>query len=153
MRALSFIGSPPVLWPLVAIAILALCRPRRRDALTLAICMAGAIAIEQIFKFAVHRPRPEPFFETPQPPSYSFPSGHALYALCFYATLAATLTRNQSRPTRIILSTAAAIITLSIGYSRVYLGVHYPTDVLGGYALAVLWTVAARRVSHSIHLS
>jgi undecaprenyl-diphosphatase len=142
MRAASFIGSPLVLWPLVTIAVLALWRHRRHDALTLAICMTGAIALEQIFKFAVARPRPEPFFNTPPPTSYSFPSGHALYALCLYATLATILTRNQSRPTRITLWTAAAILILTIGYSRIYLGVHYPTDVLGGYAMGALWTAA-----------
>jgi undecaprenyl-diphosphatase len=142
MRAASFIGSPPVLWPLVAIAVLALWRNHRHDALTLTICMTGAIALEQIFKFAIRRPRPEPFFDTPPPTSYSFPSGHALYALCLYATLATILTRNQSPAARILTWTAAAIIILSIGYSRIYLGVHYPTDVLGGYALAALWRVA-----------
>ena len=101
--------------------------------------MAGAVVLENALKYAVHRTRPEPFFGTP-PESYSFPSGHALFSACFYGALAwmlAARTRNAGACAAIW--TAALALIAAIGLSRVYLGVHYPTDVIGGYLVAAFW--------------
>ncbi len=115
---------------------------RRRAALALAVVMAGAVVLENGLKYALHRARPEPFFGT-APESYSFPSGHALFSACFYGALAwmfAARTRNVGA--RAAIWTASLVLIAAIGLSRVYLGVHYPTDVIGGYLVAAFWLTA-----------
>jgi undecaprenyl-diphosphatase len=90
------------------------------------------------------RPRPDVFFG-PQPLNYSFPSGHALVSCCFYLALAEILVRDQwPRVRKLAVWTLAVLLTGAIGLSRVYLGVHYPTDVLGGYAAAIAWLSIVR---------
>ena len=91
-------------------------------------------------KLGFHRARPAPFFGIPAPNSYSYPSGHALFAVCFFGTLAWILAaRRASRLARGALWGGAIVIAWLIGYSRIYLGVHYPTDVIAGYASALVW--------------
>lgn len=113
---------------------------RRRAALLFAITMAGATLLNVVLKLSFRRTRPAPFFDTPLPSSYSFPSGHALASFCFYGALAAIVTaRIRSRRWRAVVWTLAALLVVPIGFSRVYLGVHYPSDVLAGYAAATVW--------------
>src|SRR5260370_1340127 len=93
------------------------------------------------------------FFSMVAPSSYSFPSGHALASFCFYGALAAILvTRLRSRRIRIALWTSSAVIILLIGLSRIYLGVHYTTDVLAGFAAALIWTVVVAFVEQRLAL-
>ncbi len=108
------------------------------------VAMMGAGILDASLKLAFHRARPDPFFIS-KPSTYSFPSGHALISLCFYALLAGTLTHDMSSKWQRVLawSTAVLLITL-IGLSRVYLGVHWPSDVLAGYATALIWMGAVR---------
>lgn len=110
---------------------------RRRDAMTLAI-VAGAIVLENGFKYAIHRARPEAFFGV-VPESFSFPSGHALFSLCFYGTLAGLLVGRLRRPAaRAAVWAAAALLILAIFHVSTS-GVHYPSDVIGGYLVAAFW--------------
>lgn len=112
----------------------------RRAALFFAVTMAGAALLNMVLKLSFQRTRPAPFFDTPLPSSYSFPSGHALMSFCFYGALAAIITiRTRSRTGRVAIWTLAALLVALIGLSRVYLGVHYPSDVLAGYAAATVW--------------
>ena len=142
MRAFTFIGSPPVLWPLVGLAALLLWRAGwARDAMMLGFCMLGALGWEVGLKLWVHRPRPLPFFGLAAPESYSYPSGHAMFSLCFCGSLAWLLAqRVPARRSRILIWSAAMGLIFLIGLSRVYLGVHYPSDVIAGYAVGVVWT-------------
>ena len=111
----------------------------RRATLWMLITLAGALVLDLTLKYAFHRTRPTPYFG-PIPHTYSFPSGHALFSFCFYGVLAGLLAgRIRSLPLRIFIWTSAAILVLAIGISRIYLGVHYPSDVLGGYLTATLW--------------
>jgi undecaprenyl-diphosphatase len=113
---------------------------RRRAAVVLVAAALGAEALTQIMKLVFQRPRPETFFGYAEPLTYSFPSGHAMVSCCFYGVLAAILAaRQRSRGGRLAIWTVAALLTGLIGYSRVYLGVHYPSDVLAGYAAAAVW--------------
>ena len=101
--------------------------------------MAGAAVLETVLKYSFHRPRPVPFFGT-APPSYSFPSGHALASLCFYGQLAIVLTdKICSRSARVLVWLVTGVFIAAIGLSRVYLGVHYSSDVIAGYAVATAW--------------
>ncbi|HVW07759.1 MAG TPA: phosphatase PAP2 family protein [Bryobacteraceae bacterium] len=109
---------------------------RRADAIVLVVTFLAAEILMEILKLAFHRPRPIPFFGE-SPHSFSFPSGHALKSAVFYILLASIASRNRA------VRSAAGILALLIGLSRIYLGVHYPTDVLGGYAAAVVCLAAA----------
>lgn len=133
------LGSVAVVYSLTAVAtLLLLALGRRNDAVRLAAVMAAAAIVNNAIKYAVARARPEPFFGD-LPTSYSFASGHALYAGCFYvvvgALLAAAVPAAWQRTA--VLAATLALIGV-IGLSRVYLGVHYPTDVIAGFALAAL---------------
>lgn len=140
MFAVSFMGSAG----LVVLALLALALFRylrwRRAAIWLLVTLAGALVLDLALKYAFHRPRPVPFFG-PVPRTYSFPSGHSLFSFCFYGVLAGLLAdRARSLWLRVLIWAIAAVAILSIGTSRVYLGVHYPSDVLAGYLVGAIWT-------------
>jgi undecaprenyl-diphosphatase len=108
----------------------------------------GAEALDQILKLLFDRPRPETFFGFAAPVTHSFPSGHAMVSCCFFGVMAVILAaRAPSRLKRTAIFAAAAILVVLIGFSRVYLGYHYPTDVLGGYAAAVVWLAVVRTAS------
>ena len=150
MRGISDLGEAVILvvvgaiiaWRLVSLG-------RRRQAVFFVTVALGANVIDQALKFWFHRPRPQAFFG-PQPVTYSFPSGHALVSCCFYLALAEILMDDQwSRARKLAVWTLAILLIGLIGLSRVYLGVHYPTDVLGGYAAAVAWLSIVRAASTS----
>jgi undecaprenyl-diphosphatase len=140
MQGFSFVGSVSMVVVLVLLSICWFVYFRRiRAAGLLAITMLGAAVLEISLKLAFHRPRPVAFVG-PTPSSYSFPSGHAVDALCFYGVLAAILsTRMRERLAKVLIWAAAVFLTAMIGFSRIYLGVHYPSDVVGGYFAAAIW--------------
>lgn len=142
MTVISLLGYNILILELVvALAVFLLLRWRRAAA-WLAVTMAGALALNLALKYSFHRPRPEPFFGV-APPSYSFPSGHALCAFCFYAVLAGLIAaRINSVAMRVMIWIAAAVLVIAIGLSRIYLGMHYPSDVLAGYLAAAVWVSA-----------
>lgn len=114
-------------------------KKRWHDISALGICLAGAGLLSVILKNSFHRLRPDSFFLV-QETSYSFPSGHAMASMCFYGMLAFFLMREvKSWPVRLLIATFAIILSLVIGISRIYLGVHYPTDVVAGYAVGFMW--------------
>ena len=153
MLGVTELGEVPVLVVLGAILVWRLAASgRRRAAVIFVLAVAGAEALDQILKLVFQRARPAAYFGLVQPATYSFPSGHALVATIFYGVVAAILTvREPSRPRRIAIWTLAALAAGLIGLSRVYLGVHYPSDVLAGYAAAVIW-VSAVRIAYRIWL-
>jgi undecaprenyl-diphosphatase len=153
MKALTMLGSSVVMTPL-AILTLAVCYIRREfHALkTLAATFIGALVLEFLLKRAFHRPRPVPFFDLPTPASFSFPSGHALFSFCFFAGVAALLSPRLERlGARIVLWVVAAVLIIGIGVSRIYLGVHYTSDVLAGYAAGAVWVGTVKFVNDLHH--
>lgn len=105
----------------------------------LAICLAGGGLLSFLLKNTFQRLRPDSFFLVKET-SFSFPSGHALAAMCFYGMLAFFIMRETSSwPLRLLIVTLTLILSLAIGISRIYLGVHYPTDVVAGYAVGFMW--------------
>jgi undecaprenyl-diphosphatase len=149
MRGITDLGSPTFLLAITGLLIWRLAREgRRRVAVLLVVAAGGAEILDQLLKLLFHRQRPEAFFGYPQPASFSFPSGHAISACVFYGVAAALITANiESRLGKALVWTAAALLAGLIGLSRIYLGVHYPSDVVAGYAAAVVW-VAALRASY-----
>jgi undecaprenyl-diphosphatase len=141
MRAVTFLGSVTFLTGAGICAALAFAFARwKRSALVLFVTMVGATLLNFVLKMSFGRERPEPFFNTPLPESYSFPSGHALLSFCFYGIMVFVLAaRLKSRGWRALLWTVGILLVGSIGLSRIYLGVHYPSDVLAGYTAAFVW--------------
>jgi membrane-associated phospholipid phosphatase len=122
-------------------------RKRRPDrALLVVVTMSGAEVLLLILKRHFHRQRPEPFFDTRLPPSYSFPSGHALLSFCCYGLLASLGSAYLRGRIRWLIRICAAALILAIGISRIYLGVHCPTDVIAGYLVAIAWTAVVAAI-------
>src|SRR5438067_2332089 len=143
MLVLSSLGSPLVLTSATAmVVVIFLVVNWHRAAAWMAIAMLGAAILDVALKHTFDRPRPAPFFGVPLPASASFPSGHALASFCFFGVLAGLLAhRISSRLAAALVWAAAAALVTAIGDSRVYLGVHYPTDVVAGYLAAAIWVV------------
>lgn len=155
MIAASRYGGPSWLVPMgVALAIGFFVHRWHRGAALVLVTMAGAGLLNGMLKQTFGRARPEAFFsEYPLPTSLSFPSGHAFFAASFLGGAAALLSgRVQSPALRAAIWIVALSLILLIGFSRVYLGVHYPSDVFAGYAAAIVWVAAValgdRLVSH-----
>ena len=136
----TWLGTLGVLALFGVIAVAVLAHAGRRDGIVLlTVIMAGAVVLENALKFSFQRVRPPPFFGS-EPVTYSFPSGHALFSLCFYGGLAIASARAvQSGAMKKGIWIATVLLVLAIGGTRIYLGVHYPSDVLGGYLVAIAW--------------
>ncbi len=141
MRFITMLGSTLFLSSLcVSVFVIFIIKNWKRAAILLMTTMAGAVILNFALKVSFGRVRPVPFFDTPLPDSYSFPSGHSLYAACFYGVLAWLVTaRIQNKSLRILIWSFAVSLALLIGLSRIYLGVHYPSDVIAGFAAAIVW--------------
>jgi undecaprenyl-diphosphatase len=152
MRVLSFVGSTISLsiGTVIVVVVFAM-RRWGREARLFAITMIGSGLLNITLKLAFKRPRPVPFFNLTPPESYSFPSGHSLTSAVFFGALAAILTaRNRSKQFRVIAWTIATTMFLSIGLSRIYLGVHYTTDVIAGFVAALIWILVVRFVEMAL---
>ncbi|HZS04985.1 MAG TPA: phosphatase PAP2 family protein [Blastocatellia bacterium] len=143
MRVVTMLGSVTFLAASgLCVATIFLIAGRWRALVMFFITMLGATLLDVTLKLGFRRTRPVPWFDTPLPGSFSFPSGHALGSFCFYGALAAIIAaRTRSHIVRIITWALAALLILLIGLSRIYLGVHYPSDVLAGYAAALVWVM------------
>lgn len=148
MRGLSFVGSTIALTiATIFVVVRFAMRKWKREAILFALTMMGAGLLNITLKLAFKRPRPAPFFNLSPPESYSFPSGHSLTSAVFFGALAAILTaRIQSRQVRAAIWIVSTVMFLLIGLSRIYLGVHYTTDVIAGFAAALIWILVVRFV-------
>ncbi len=148
MRFFSFIGSTLMLTILTAIVIIWFATRRwGREAKLFAITMIGGSLLNMTLKLTFKRSRPIPFFDPWPPETYSFPSGHSLMSACFFGALAAILNaRIKKRRLRVIMWVLATVMFLLVGFSRIYLGVHHTTDVIAGFAAALIWIQVVRFV-------
>ena len=148
MRGFSFVGSTIALSVATIFVVIRFAmRKWKREAILFALTMIGAGLLNIALKLAFKRPRPVPFFNLSPPETYSFPSGHSLTSAVFFGALAAILTaRIRSRRVRVALWIVSTAMFLLIGLSRIYLGVHYTTDVIAGFAAALIWILVVRFV-------
>jgi undecaprenyl-diphosphatase len=152
MRFMSFVGSTLFL-TLATAGVIVWFALRRwgREAKLFALTMIGASLLNLTLKLTFQRPRPVPFFNLTAPESFSFPSGHSLASCCFFAGLAAILSgRIKRRRPRTIIWVIATTMFLLIGLSRIYLGVHYTTDVIAGFSSALIWILVVRFVETTL---
>jgi len=146
MLRITQLGSTLTVTTLAVVTVVVFLKVKsKRATILLATDLAMALVLNTFLKDVFHRPRPQPFFGIPPPHTYSFPSGHALFSICFYGMLAALLsTRLKSQLGRVAVWIFAGLLVLAISFSRVYLGVHYPSDVVGGWAIALAWISVLR---------
>ena len=143
MRDLTALGSVVVLTLItLATAVYLALANKRRAALFLLIAIGGGIVIGFAVKAGFERPRPDLVAHAAKVFTASFPSGHSMMAAVTYLTLGTLLARVQpSRRLKLYLIGLAVLVSLLVGISRVYLGVHWPSDVLGGWALGASWAM------------
>ncbi|MBD2440713.1 phosphatase PAP2 family protein [Nostoc sp. FACHB-110] len=152
MVAITALGQPPslVLTCLVWETNL-LYRQRQTQAATFGIAAVGAISLNYLLKELFVRTRPALWDHIINVNHYSFPSGHAMVSMVVYGLMGYTLAEEFPQWRKQILALSAALI-LAIGFSRLYLGVHWPTDVVAGYAVGLVCLTACI-VSQTLHES
>ena len=138
---ITALGGPTVIWLVVGTVIGFLClQARYRTAIMVVAAAASGEVLNQILKALFMRPRPSVVPHLRDVMTPSFPSGHAMESAIVYLTLGVLLMRvAEGRTAKIYCLSVAIFVTLLVGISRVSLGVHYPTDVLGGWILGFLW--------------
>ena len=115
-----------------------------RPLLILIIVMVGQAALHHGFKWLIARPRPPALISYGALESWSFPSGHAIGVLCLYFVIAWSVATRATENAAIksLIGIAAGVIIVLVGVSRVYIGVHYPTDVIAAFLAALVWSIS-----------
>jgi undecaprenyl-diphosphatase len=151
MEAVTTLGSHAAIGTAAGVtAIAMLAKGHKQDAWTVVISTGGAMAINTILKNIFQRQRPKELARRIKlPKSHSFPSGHSLLSAATYPIVAHHLVQNESVAVQAAVHTAAALVILSVGFSRVYFGVHFPSDVLGGFAAGFGW-LGLTSLSHTV---
>jgi membrane protein DedA with SNARE-associated domain/membrane-associated phospholipid phosphatase len=142
MKVVTAFGSTLVMVPLIAIAGLVCWRRsgRLRPLLLLAVAASGGWGLSSVMKELVGRPRPPLSVHLVSISAWAYPSGHATQAMALYGCAAALTAASVTRwSAKVTAWAAASLVIAAIGFSRLYLGVHWLTDVLGGYALGAVW--------------
>ena len=144
MTSLTALGSTFVLLFVILVSTLYLLLGRRpRTALFVFAGTAGGMVLAGLLKLVYARPRPDLVPHLVDVTSTSFPSGHATDSAIVYLTLATLLARTiPERALRVYLIGVAILLSLLIGVSRVYLGVHWPSDVVAGWTIGAAWALA-----------
>jgi membrane-associated phospholipid phosphatase len=140
MEGITFLGSTIGLISLLFISVIWMLWKRKRwEALFTVIAIGTGQLFNKLLKGMIQRPRPD-FNRLVEEAGYSFPSGHSMVSLVFYGMVGLIcymFVRNQLPKLLIVLVTV--MVVLLIGISRIYLGVHYPSDVLGGFIIGGIW--------------
>jgi undecaprenyl-diphosphatase len=143
MEGVSWLGSSQgLLLVTIAAASAFFARHHMREAALVALAFAGAELLFSVLKVEFARPRPSLANPVvPQDSGYSFPSGHATASMAVYGALAylALTTVRGSRRIRVACAAGALLLVAAIGFSRLYLGKHFPSDVIGGWCVASAW--------------
>ncbi|MFJ8264309.1 phosphatase PAP2 family protein [Rummeliibacillus sp. NPDC094406] len=145
MKFFTYLGSFPVVMVLFIVVsyYLYIVLKHRAEFLLFSTVIIGTVILNGILKQLFHRARPD-FHRLIEAGGYSFPSGHAMSAFSFYGIVAFLLWRHiPNRLGRTALILVSIIFILMIGISRIYLGVHYPSDIVGGYFASGLWLTIA----------
>ena len=155
MRDLTALGGFAILLlvALTALTVLVL-KGQPRSAVLLAAAVAGGQALSSATKGLFDRPRPDLVPWGTDALTASFPSGHATMAAATWLTLAAMLARAEPRrPLKALYLGLAALVVAAVGVSRVYLGVHWPSDVLAGWSLGTAWALLCYTVAQALDRS
>jgi membrane-associated phospholipid phosphatase len=147
---LTDLGGPGVIIGVTLISAIVLYLKHRRRAMTMLLLgVGGAAIINLVLKTAFQRVRPELWVQVVTEKSFSFPSGHAMASSALALTVILMLWHTRLRYPALILGTLYIGI---IGLTRLYLGVHYPTDVLGGWLVSFIWVFIVHSVLTRAHI-
>jgi undecaprenyl-diphosphatase len=154
MLEITFLGTGTVVLALVAVSGMFLWLSNHKySAILLLVSTIGGILLNNLLKIGFGRPRPQVIDWGMHAVSWSFPSGHAMSAAVVYGTVAYLAARLQRRHLhRVITLTAAFILILLIAASRLYLGVHYPSDVLAGIIIGLAWAAFCMAMLEAIQV-
>jgi undecaprenyl-diphosphatase len=149
---LSALGGWTLLWMFgLGAAVYLLLRRRRYEAAWLAVALAGASIFDALLKSVFHRARPEVVPHLAMVSNASFPSGHAMISAAAYMSIGLMLAETDPRPAgRVFLMAFASLLVVLIGCSRVYLGVHWPSDVVAGWCFGSVWALAVYGVQRQV---
>ena len=142
-RDITALGSVAVLaLATLAAAMFLVLRREARSALVLILSIAGGVALSFVLKSGFDRPRPDLVAHEVATFTSSFPSAHSMASAVAYLTLGAVLARFETRlSVKVYVMTIAVLLAVIIGISRVYLGVHWPSDVLAGWTAGAAWAL------------
>jgi len=148
----TYFAETPTIVGLTVVAAVA-CRivlRRWHESVYLVLCVTGETLIFLLTAFVIDRNRPPVPHLDDAPPTSSFPSGHTAAAICFYGSVAMVLLwQHRNTLLRTVAVALAVLVPLLVGASRLYRGMHYPSDVVAGLLLGVVWlTVTTRLVLH-----
>lgn len=111
----------------------------------------GGNILQDLLKLHFERPRPPAVLPGAELDTWSFPSGHAMMSAIVYLAMARLIVREQSHlRVKIYVMAVAITLTLSVGVSRIYLGLHWPTDVLGGWTLGTAWALLCCTIANGV---
>lgn len=144
MESFSALATPVSL--IVFLVVIAGFAPGRRPGLCCAVNLVLVVVLNQLLKFLVQRPRPEGIGLVPET-GFSFPSGHSMVAMAFFGLLVWLIWHyERDRTMRIVCCAALSAAIVMVGASRIYLGVHYASDVIGGFCVSLAWLAIYTRV-------
>ncbi|MCP6762503.1 MAG: phosphatase PAP2 family protein [Fischerella sp. CENA71] len=147
MLSITFLGDPLFLLLLsLGLATRSVSNQRPGEATSLGMAAVGAIALNIFLKELFSRARPALWDHLVNVGHYSFPSGHAMVSMVIYGFIGYTLAKQFPQHQRLIFALTAGLIS-AIGLTRLYLGVHWPTDVLVGYATGLVWLVVCLKIA------
>jgi undecaprenyl-diphosphatase len=151
-RDITALGGMTVLAVLTAAVAGLLWLQRHRSTMVfLVVAVAGGMLATSLIKAGFDRPRPDLVPHGMHVVTASFPSGHSMQAAVTYLTLAVLSARVQSRwVIKVYLIALAALLTVAVGISRVYLGVHWPTDVVAGWCAGAVWALSCWLVARGL---
>jgi len=154
VRDITALGSPAVLglYVLISVLFLFLSGQKRLSLFMLIATVGGTLAVS-ILKEGFNRPRPNLSPDGVYVYTASFPSGHAMVSAVVYLTLGALIARLvPGAKLKLYVMTVAFILSGLVGFSRVYLGVHWPSDVLAGWAAGAAWALGGGAIAQFFHL-
>lgn len=144
MEGFSALASPVVL--AVMLLVIAAFAPGRMPGRCATANLILAVALNFVLKAIVQRPRPDGFRLVAES-GYSFPSGHSMVSMAFYGLVVWMVWRyEKDRWLKIFLMIAFSLVIVMVGISRIYLGVHYASDVIAGFCVSIVWLMLYTRV-------
>lgn len=151
METVSALATPAVM--LVMLLVIAAFAPGRRPGWCCTVNIVLVTALNAVLKLLVQRPRPDEAIRLVAETGFSFPSGHSMAAMAFFGLIVWLVWHYESdRRQRLLLCAAFALVIASVGFSRIYLGVHYASDVVGGFCASMIWLAFYTRLAVPLFL-